>query len=89
MRPLIILLIGFGSLGLSFGLSRLLRKRSKKSALLPTLLFPLAWFIFCLVNVALGIRAGYPIVVALLVFALTFGLPTALAALTARRNKST
>lgn len=84
MRTLIILVIGFVSLGATLGVLHLVGAQipARRTALIGVFI---AWGLLCALNIAQGIRLGHRPLTELAVFALTFGLPL-LAAMLLRKH---
>jgi len=76
MHTVKILLSGLVLFGVIWGLTRILDTRGIAWA--GPVFFTL-WGIVCMVNSVSGMRAGYPFIVELVIFGLTFGLPAAVA----------
>jgi hypothetical protein len=86
MHSLITLAIGLALLALTFGLVHLLGKGSRRIRARILAAFVLLWGMLCAINVAKGLEAGYEVNEEAIAFAVTFGLPAAIAIWLARKS---
>ena len=88
MHTLLTLAVGFVLLGLALGLVRVLGPQSPRTRVRAMALFVLLWGMLCAINVAKGLTAGFTVETEALAFAITFGLPTAVAILLSRKSST-